>query len=112
MSTVVILVVPAWTTRENGQGLRRGRGERETVRLRAITQAEEAHLIVTTGRTIAEEQTSARTRGLIGSESEVDGIALAFKVVGRATTSLVFGLIRGDSSVKAVKSATTKVISR
>jgi len=39
-------------------------------------------------------------------------VVLVFKVVGRGTTSLVFGLTRGDASSKAVKSATHRILSR
>jgi hypothetical protein len=47
------------------------------------------------------------------SETDLDAnVVLVFKVVGRGTTSLVFELTRGDTSAKAVKSATHKVISR
>jgi hypothetical protein len=47
--------------------------------------------------------------------SETDlgaNVVLVFKVVGRGTTSLVFGLTRGDTSSKAVKSATHRILSR
>lgn len=47
------------------------------------------------------------------SEADVDAsVVLVFKVVGRGKTSLVFGLTRGDTSPKAVKSATHKIVSR
>jgi|SRR5581483_8848359 hypothetical protein len=47
------------------------------------------------------------------SEADVDAsVVLVFKVVGRGKTSLVFGLTRGDTASKAVKSATHKIISR
>jgi hypothetical protein len=44
------------------------------------------------------------------SEADVGGsVVLVFKVVGRGDTSLVFALTRGDTSAKAVKSATHKI---
>jgi hypothetical protein len=44
------------------------------------------------------------------SEADVGGsVVVVFKVVGRGDTSLVFALTRGDTSAKAVKSATHKV---
>jgi hypothetical protein len=47
------------------------------------------------------------------SEADVDAsVVLVFKVVGRGKTSLVFGLTRGDTSPKAVRSATHKIVSR
>ena len=47
------------------------------------------------------------------SEADVGGsVVLVFKVVGRGTTSLVFALTRGDTSSKAIKSSTHKIISR
>jgi tRNA A37 threonylcarbamoyladenosine biosynthesis protein TsaE len=47
------------------------------------------------------------------SEADVNRtVVLVFKVVGRGTTSLVFGLTRGDTSSKAVKSATHTIVSR
>jgi len=47
------------------------------------------------------------------SEADVrTSVVLVFKVVGRGKTSLVFGLTRGDTSPKAVKSATHKIVSR
>ena len=47
------------------------------------------------------------------SEADVDAsVVLVFKVVGRGKTSLVFGLTRGDTSSKAVRSATHKIVSR
>jgi len=47
------------------------------------------------------------------SEADVDGtVVLVFKVTGRGTTSLVFALTRGDTSPKAIKSATQTVVSR
>jgi hypothetical protein len=47
------------------------------------------------------------------SEADVDAsVVLVFKVVGRGKTSLIFGLTRGDTSPKAVKSATRNIISR
>jgi hypothetical protein len=39
-------------------------------------------------------------------------VVLVFKVVGRGKTSLIFGLTRGDTSSKAVRSATHKIVSR
>ena len=43
-------------------------------------------------------------------EADVGGnVVLVFKVVGRGDTSLVFALTRGDTSPKAVKSATHKI---
>jgi hypothetical protein len=47
------------------------------------------------------------------SEADVDtNVVLVFKVVGRGKTSLIFALTRGDTSSKAVKSATHKILSR
>jgi hypothetical protein len=47
------------------------------------------------------------------SEADVDAsVVLVFKVVGRGKTWLVFGLTRGDTSPKAVRSATHKIVSR
>jgi hypothetical protein len=47
------------------------------------------------------------------SEADVQStVVLVFKVVGRGNTSLVFGLTRGDTSPKAVKSATHNIVSR
>jgi hypothetical protein len=47
------------------------------------------------------------------SEADVDtNVVLVFKVVGRGKTSLVFGLTRGDTASKAVKSATHRIVSR
>jgi hypothetical protein len=47
------------------------------------------------------------------SEADVGGnVVLVFKVTGRGTTSLVFALTRGDTSPKALKSATQTVVSR
>jgi hypothetical protein len=47
------------------------------------------------------------------SEADVGAsVVLVFKVEGRGKTSLVFGLTRGDTSPKAVKSATHKIVSR
>ena len=44
------------------------------------------------------------------SEADVgSSVVLVFKVIGRGDTSLVFALTRGDTSGKAVKSATQKV---
>jgi hypothetical protein len=44
------------------------------------------------------------------SEADVGGsVVLVFKVIGRGDTSLVFALTRGDTSAKAVKSATQKI---
>jgi hypothetical protein len=46
-------------------------------------------------------------------EADVDANAIVvFKVLSRGKTSLVFALTRGDTSSKAVKSATHMVISR
>jgi hypothetical protein len=47
------------------------------------------------------------------SEADVDtSVVLVFKVLSRGKTSLVFALTRGDTSSKAVKSATHKILSR
>jgi hypothetical protein len=47
------------------------------------------------------------------SEADVGAnVVLVFKVVGRGKTSLVFALTRGDSSSKALKSATHRILSR
>ena len=47
------------------------------------------------------------------SETDVDtNVVLVFRVVSRGKTSLVFGLTRGDTSAKAVKSATHVIVSR
>lgn len=47
------------------------------------------------------------------SEANVQAtVVLVFKVVGRGKTSIVFGLTRGDTSSKAVRSATHTIISR
>jgi hypothetical protein len=47
------------------------------------------------------------------SEADVGAnVVVVFKVVGRGRTSLVFALTRGDTSSKALKSATHKIISR
>jgi len=44
------------------------------------------------------------------SEGEVGtSVVIVYKVVGRGNTSLVFALTRGDTSPKAVKSATQKI---
>jgi hypothetical protein len=53
--------------------------------------------------------------GVVRQISEADvgtNVVLVFKVVSRGKTSLVFALTRGDTSSKAVKSATHNVISR
>jgi hypothetical protein len=50
--------------------------------------------------------------GVVRQVSEADvgaSVVLVFKVVGKGDTSLVFALTRGDTSAKAVKSATYKV---
>jgi hypothetical protein len=39
-------------------------------------------------------------------------VVLVFKVVGRGKTLLAFGLTRGDTSSKAVRSARHKIVSR
>lgn len=47
------------------------------------------------------------------SEAEVDtSVVVVFKVLRRGKTSLVFALTRGDTSPKAVKSATETILSR
>jgi hypothetical protein len=47
------------------------------------------------------------------SEADVDtNVILVFKVLSHGKTSLVFALTRGDTSSKAVKSATHNIISR
>jgi hypothetical protein len=47
------------------------------------------------------------------SETDIDtNVVLVFRVVSRGKTSLVFGLTRGDTSAKAVKSATHVIVSR
>jgi hypothetical protein len=47
------------------------------------------------------------------SEADVDAnVVVVFKVLSRGRTSLVFALTRGDTSSKAVKSATHKILSR
>ncbi len=45
----------------------------------------------------------------IGESDVGANVVLVFKVVGRGDTSLVFALTRGDTSAKAVKSATHKI---
>jgi hypothetical protein len=50
--------------------------------------------------------------GVVRQVSDADvgaNVVLVFKVVGRGNTSLVFALTRGDTSARAVKSATHKV---
>jgi hypothetical protein len=50
--------------------------------------------------------------GVVREISEADvgsSVVLVFKVVGRGDTSLVFALTRGDTSSKAVRSATHKI---
>ena len=45
------------------------------------------------------------------SEADVgNSVVLVFKAVGRGRTSIVFALTRGDTSSRAVKSATHKVV--
>jgi hypothetical protein len=39
-------------------------------------------------------------------------VVVVFRVVGRGTASIVFALTRGESSPKALKAHTTKVVSR
>jgi hypothetical protein len=57
---------------------------------------------------IARQYNSAVVRQV--SEADVGAsVVLVFKVVGKGDTSLVFALTRGDTSAKAVKSATHKV---
>ena len=47
------------------------------------------------------------------SEADVGAnVVVVFKVVGRGKTSLVFALTRGDTSAKAVKAATHRILSR
>jgi hypothetical protein len=47
------------------------------------------------------------------SEADVDeSLVLVFKVISHGKTSLVFALTRGDTSSKAVKAATHKILSR
>lgn len=47
------------------------------------------------------------------SEANVgSNVVLLFKVVGRGDTALVFGLTRGDTSAKAVRSYTHKIHAR
>jgi len=47
------------------------------------------------------------------SEADVDAnVLLVFKVIGHGKTSLVFALTRGDTSSKAVKAVTHKILSR
>jgi hypothetical protein len=47
------------------------------------------------------------------SEADVGtNVVLVFKVLSRGKTSLVFALTRGDTSSKALKSATHKILSR
>jgi hypothetical protein len=47
------------------------------------------------------------------SEADVGAnVVVVFKVVGRGKTSIVFALTRGDTSSKAVKSATHNILSR
>jgi hypothetical protein len=47
------------------------------------------------------------------SETDVDtNVVLVFKVIGHGKTSLVFALTRGDTSSKAVKAVTHKILSR
>jgi hypothetical protein len=44
------------------------------------------------------------------SEADIDrNVVLVFKVVGRGSTALVFGLTRGDTSPVAVKAITHKI---
>jgi hypothetical protein len=53
--------------------------------------------------------------GVVRQDSEGDlgaNVVLVFKVIGRGKTTLVFALTRGDTSSKAVKSATHKILSR
>jgi hypothetical protein len=46
------------------------------------------------------------------SEADVDAnVVLVFKVIGHGKTSLVFALTRGDTSSKAVKAVTHKILS-
>jgi hypothetical protein len=47
------------------------------------------------------------------SEADVDAnVVLVFKVISHGKTSLVFALTRGDTSAKALKAATHKILSR
>jgi hypothetical protein len=47
------------------------------------------------------------------SEADVDAnVVVVFKVMSRGKTSLVFALTHGDTSSKATKSATQKILSR
>jgi hypothetical protein len=47
------------------------------------------------------------------SEADVDAsVVIVYKVIGRGDTALVFALTRGDTSSKAVKSATHKIEAR
>jgi hypothetical protein len=47
------------------------------------------------------------------SEADVgSNVVIVYKVVGRGRTSLVFALTRGDTSAKAVKAITHRVVSR
>jgi tRNA A37 threonylcarbamoyladenosine biosynthesis protein TsaE len=47
------------------------------------------------------------------SEADVDtNVVLVFKVLSRGQTTLVLALARGDTSSKAVKSATHRILSR
>lgn len=47
------------------------------------------------------------------SEADVGAnVVLIFKIISRGNTSLVFALTRGDTSSKAIKSATHKILSR
>ena len=47
------------------------------------------------------------------SETDVDAnVVLVFRVLSRGKTSLIFGLTRGDTASKAVKSATHVIVSR
>jgi tRNA A37 threonylcarbamoyladenosine biosynthesis protein TsaE len=46
------------------------------------------------------------------SEADVGAnVVLVFKVIGRGKTALVFALTRGDTSSKAVRSSTHKILS-
>jgi hypothetical protein len=47
------------------------------------------------------------------SEADVDAnVVVVFKVTGRGKTSLVFALTRGDTSAKAIKAVTHKILAR
>ena len=47
------------------------------------------------------------------SEADVDAnVVVVFKVLGRGKTTVIFALTRGDSSPKAVRSATHRIVSR